>query len=233
MWKQQRKRRNHRNTYLAPACKRIFNGGNEMLFFNTSYEGVLIRVMINVFSEWLKKLSGCPTSPSHNLLAYIKTSAVQMPKKCSNAQKLQIKNLAASLTPPVVLSDSPSLPVKTWRQVQQKEQADRIHQQQSNIDDLSSKLDDAETQIAAKNLETCQKDALILEMQLKIQIYKDNTLTFEVCSLEFATLLESNTQALRKARNRTNRITNEHRLTKSRLNARIKQLTVDFICVST
>lgn len=161
------------------------------------------------------------------LLAYTKICVSKMPKKRSDAQNLHIKTLAASRMPLIALSNLPSPPVKTRHQVQQKRQEDRVIQQRNNINDLSSKLNDAEIQIAATNLENRQKDTLIREMQFEIQTHKDNALAFDVRSLEYNTLLENTAGNLRKARKRINRITNEHQLTKLRLNSKIRQLTVD------
>ena len=137
----------------------------------------------------------------------------------SEAQKAQVKALAT--TKKAQSTAQITLLSKTRTRANKKELEDIIKQKDTLLGDLSSQLDVARGEIDASRLEIQEKDNLILELNLKVVTLEDAAYSQ---SQEFDISLENSFLELRKAQKRSQRLTNERRLTKLKHDLKIRKL---------
>lgn len=143
----------------------------------------------------------------------------------SEAQKAQVKTLATTRKAhrqSAIPTAPRTLLSKTCTRAGKKKLEELIKQKETLVDDLSSQLEVARGEITASRYEIQQKDNIILELNLKIVTFEDAAIS---CSREFNLLKENNILDLRKAQKRSQRLSNERRLTRLKHDLKIRRLT--------
>jgi hypothetical protein len=142
----------------------------------------------------------------------------------SKAQKSQVKTLAITRKAQSALPNAQiTLLSKTRTQAGKKRLEELIKQKETLVEDLSLQLIVARGEITACHFEIQRKDDLILDLNLKIvTLLEDAAITH---SWKFDILLENNILELQKLRKRSQRLTKERRLTKSKHYLKIRRLT--------